>query len=308
MMRRQRTIARTSTVTGVGLFHGADVTLRFRPAPENHGIAFQRIDLDETVLIPALIDYALPLPRRTAISHNGVTVETIEHAMAALAGLQIDNCIVQLDAPEPPVGDGSAQHFADALMESGIVEQSALRSQLVVRNKAYIFSLDRREELTAIPTKTRGYKLTYELDYRHPDLPVQTAVLDVTPQSFLDALAFARTFVLEEEVAILQAQGLGLRMTPRNLLVFGADGPIDNRLHTPDECARHKLLDCIGDFALLGCDLRGEIIARRSGHRHNRELVRDLLIAHPHANEVIRQQNRCLEFGAESTHRFRRVS
>lgn len=283
-------------MTGIGLFHGADVTLRFRPAAENHGIAFQRTDLSGDDIVPALIDYAVPQSRRTAVTHRGVTIETIEHVMAALAGLQIDNCLVQLDGPEPPAGDGSAQHFADALLEGGIVEQTAMRTQLTVCNKAYVFSLDRQEEITAVPNNQDGYRLTYELDYGHPHLPPQTATVDVTPQSFLDAVAFARTFVLEEEVAALQQRGYGRRMTPQNLLVFGPRGPIENHMHTPDECARHKLLDCIGDLALIGCDLRGDVSARRSGHRHNRELVRDLLTAHPGVRPLIEQQNRALEF------------
>ncbi|MGD9854672.1 MAG: UDP-3-O-acyl-N-acetylglucosamine deacetylase [Planctomycetaceae bacterium] len=307
MPRRQRTIARVATVTGIGLFHGADVTLRFQPAPENHGIAFQRTDLDADALVPALIDYAVPQARRTVLARQDVTVETVEHVMAALAGLQIDNCLVQLDAPEPPAGDGSAQHFADAIVDAGIVEQTAPRAQLTVHNKAYICSLDRQEELAAVPNRKGEYRLTYDLDYGHPHLPPQQATVEVTPRSFLVAVAFARTFVLEEEVAALQAQGFGRRMTPRNLLVFGPRGPIDNRIHTGDECARHKLLDCIGDLALIGCDLCADVSARRSGHRHNRELVRDLLLAHPHMREAIVQQNRSLEFSRPSDRTTRRV-
>jgi UDP-3-O-[3-hydroxymyristoyl] N-acetylglucosamine deacetylase/UDP-3-O-[3-hydroxymyristoyl] N-acetylglucosamine deacetylase/3-hydroxyacyl-[acyl-carrier-protein] dehydratase len=279
-------------VTGIGLFHGADVSLRFLPADENHGIAFERIDVSPGVIVPALIDYAVSEPRRTAIARHGVRVETIEHVMAALAGLQIDNCLVQLNGPEPPVGDGSAQHFADSLVDAGIIEQSAPRSRLQIVNKAYVFSLDRQEELTAVPVAHDQLRVRYELDYGHPHLPPQTAEVNVTPQSFLDAIAFARTFILQDEVAALQAQGYGRRITPQNLLVIGPGGPLDNDLHTPDECARHKLLDCIGDWALIGCDISGDIRARRTGHRHNRELVRDLLIAHPHVREAIQKQNR----------------
>jgi len=307
-MRRQRTIAREASVSGIGLFHGADVTLRFRPAPENHGIAFQRTDLSGDVVVPALIGYAVSQPRRTAITHHGVTVETVEHVMAALAGLQIDNCLVQLDAPEPPVGDGSARHFTDAIVAAGIDQQSALRAQLTVRNKAYLFSLDHREEISVVPNNHGRYRLTYELDYGHPHLPPQAATVEATPQSFLDEVAFARTFVLEEEVQALQAQGFGRRMTAQNLLIFGPTGPVDNQLHTPDECARHKLLDCIGDLALIGCDLRGDVLARRSGHRHNRELVRDLLVTHPHIGPAIRRQNLALDFAAASARPIRMVS
>ncbi len=282
-LRRQRTLAREAVVNGVSLFRGADVSLRFRPAPEDHGIAFQRTDLPGTQPVPALIDYVTPSQRRTAISHVGVTIETIEHVMAALAGLQIDNCLVQLDAVEPPAGDGSAQVFVDALLEAGIEEQQAIRQRLLVTNKVHLFSLDHQTEISAAAATDGGFKISYELDYGHPHLPAQSVTVTVTPQSFVDAISFARTFVLEQEIDALRQQGYGKRMTTDNLLVFGPQGVIGNTMHTPDECARHKILDAIGDLALIGCDLIGRFRARRSGHRHNHELVRDLLVTHPHA-------------------------
>ena len=133
-MRRQRTIAREAGVSGIGLFGSADVSLRFLPAPENHGIAFRRVDMNDEVLIPALIDHVVNKPRRTVLCHSGVSVETVEHVMAALYSLQVDNCVVELDAPEPPAGDGSSQVFVDALHGAGFVEQAATRPQLVVTN------------------------------------------------------------------------------------------------------------------------------------------------------------------------------
>lgn len=281
-MRRQRTIAKPATLTGIGLFGSADVTLRFLPAPENHGIAFRRIDVDAGVSIPALVDFVVDRPRRTALSRGGVTVETIEHVMAALYGLQIDNCLVELDAAEPPVGDGSSQIFVDALVEAGLVEQAALRPRLVITNKVHLFEMDQSAEIMATPAGDGRFNVFYELDYSHPYIPAQSATCAITPDSFADTIAFARTFVLDGEVAALQAQGYGLRMTPQNLLVFGPDGPVDNKLHVDDECARHKLLDCIGDLALTGCDIVGNITARRTGHRHNHEVAHDLLITHPH--------------------------
>jgi UDP-3-O-[3-hydroxymyristoyl] N-acetylglucosamine deacetylase len=287
-MRRQRTIAQAASVTGIGLFGSADVTLRFLPAPENHGIAFRRSDLGD-VLIPALINYVVPRPRRTALCRAGVGVETIEHVMAALYGLRIDNCLVELDAPEPPVGDGSAQHFVEALHDAGIVEQAAVRPQLIVANKAHVFEMDHSAEMQVRPSRGETYTIAYELDYRHPHIPPQSVTSDVTPDLFADSIAFARTFVLEEEVAALQQQGFGMRMTPQNLLVFGADGPIENQMHVEDECARHKLLDVIGDLALVGCDLVGTFTCRCSGHRHNHEIARDLIRTHPEMRAQIAQ-------------------
>lgn len=286
-MRRQRTIAAETTVTGIGLFGSADVTLRFRPAPENHGIAFRRTDLEKRVLIPALIDYVVDRPRRTALCRRGVGVETIEHVMAALYGLQIDNCVIELNAPEPPAGDGSSVIFVDALLEVGMVEQASFRPELIVANKVHVFEMDQSAELQVKPSRDGSYSITYELDYGHPHIPPQTVTAAVTPDLFADKIAFARTFVLEEEVAALQAQGFGRRMTPQNLLVVGPDGPINNRLHVDDECARHKLLDCIGDLSLIGCDLVGRFHARCTGHRHNHEIARDLLRAHPDIRQLI---------------------
>jgi UDP-3-O-[3-hydroxymyristoyl] N-acetylglucosamine deacetylase/UDP-3-O-[3-hydroxymyristoyl] N-acetylglucosamine deacetylase/3-hydroxyacyl-[acyl-carrier-protein] dehydratase len=288
-MRRQRTIAREATVNGIGLFGSADVTLRFLPAPENHGIAFQRVDVSGEIRIPALIDFVVSRPRRTALCREGVRVETVEHVMAALAGLQIDNCLVMLDAPEPPAGDGSAQPFVDALHEAGFVEQAAQKPTLVVTNKVHIFEMDHSAEMLVQPSRDGAYRITYELDYGNAHIPAQSVRTSVTPDLFADTISFARTFVLEEEVAALQAQGYGLRMTPQNLLVFGEDGPIENQMHVEDECARHKLLDCIGDLALAGCDLCGTVTARRSGHRHTQQVVRDLMTTHPHIRDEIEQ-------------------
>jgi UDP-3-O-[3-hydroxymyristoyl] N-acetylglucosamine deacetylase/UDP-3-O-[3-hydroxymyristoyl] N-acetylglucosamine deacetylase/3-hydroxyacyl-[acyl-carrier-protein] dehydratase len=237
--RRQTTLQNPATIRGSGLFGGADVTLEFRPAPEFHGIVFQRIDLSDLVRIPARIEYVVPRPRRTAIARLGVTVEVVEHVLAALAGLQVDNCLVRLDAPEVPNGDGSARAFVDALLQAGI------------------------------------------MDYG-PSSPItrQALCVYVTPDVFVREIAFARTFVLESEIAALRAAGMGLKTTARDLLVFGQNGrPIGNILRAEDECVRHKVLDCIGDFALAGCDLCGEFRAVRSGHQQNHDLLRKLVAA-----------------------------
>lgn len=300
-MRRQRTIAQPAVVTGIGLFGSADVTLRFLPAPENHGVAFRRCDVGSDVLIPALINYVVACPRRTALCREGVRVETVEHVLAALYGLQIDNCIVELDAPEPPAGDGSAQQFLDALLEAGLVEQAAGRPQLVVTNKVHVFEMDQSAEVHVRPSGSQNYTISYELDYGHEHIRPQSVTSDVTPDLFADSIAFARTFVLEEEVAALQQEGYGLRLTPQNLLVFGANGPVENQMHVEDECARHKLLDVIGDLALVGCDLVGTFTCRCSGHRHNHEVARDLIRTHPQIRAQISQTHAAVLRGSRSS-------
>lgn len=280
--RSQQGIRRPVEVTGIGFLTGADVTVRFLPAPPNHGIAFQRTDCIGSAPIPARIEYTVPRQRRTAITHQGVTVELTEHVMAALAGLQIDNCLVQLDAPEPPGCDGSCQAFVDALMDAEIVRQGVPRPLLAIEQPAKAAAPDGRGEVLAKPLMRPALTITYQLDYGpHSPIPRQEYTIDVTPENFLKRLAFARTFVLETEVAALQAQGYGRRTTARDLLVFGPEGVIDNRLRAPDECARHKILDCIGDFALIGCDLHGHFQAHRSGHELNREIIHRVKAAHP---------------------------
>lgn len=272
--RRQNTIRRAAVVRGYGLFGGADVTLEFLPAPEFHGLVFQRVDLPKQPRIPAAIELVVPQPRRTVLARGGASVEVTEHVLAALAGLGIDNCLIRLDAPEPPNGDGSARHFVDALLEAGIAEQYAWRASLRVPTVVSA-TQDEGVSLTAAPGG--GLRIAYRLDYGAAAIPRQTFVLDVTPETFRDGIASARTFVLESEVAELRSRGLGLRTTAGDLLVFRDDGSvIDNRLRFSDECVRHKILDCIGDFALAGADVVGEFHALRTGHQHNHDIIRKL--------------------------------
>jgi len=268
--RLQRTLERPAEVRGIGFLTGADICLRFLPADENTGIVFQRVDLADSPPTPARLEYVLPRQRRTAISNGAATVEMTEHAMAALAGLQIDNCIIQLDAPEPPGGDGSSLHFVRALLDAGIVEQAAPRDLLIIREDSRVTGDKDGSEIAAGPIPRRTLVITYELDYgpRSPIRP-QWLTFEFSPELFITNLCFARTFVLNDEVAALRAQGYGTRTTEKDLLIFGPDGVIGNELRAIDECARHKILDCLGDFALLDCDLHGHIRAFRSGHALN---------------------------------------
>lgn len=280
-LRQQQTIARSTTVTGMGFLTGADITLHFHPAPENTGVMFQRLDLPGTEPIPATLDFVVPRQRRTAISKGGATVEMTEHVMAALAGLQIDNCLVQLNAPEPPGGDGSSLHCVQALLDAGLVTQSAQRPLLVLEHECRVTGERDHSVISAGPVPRRTMVITFELDYgpRSPIRP-QLLTFEFSPEIFVTNFSFARTFILESEAAALKAQGYGSRITPRDLLIFGANGPIDNELRAWDECVRHKILDCVGDFALLGCDLYGHFRAYRSGHALNHAICRQLAAAH----------------------------
>lgn len=253
------------------------MTVEFRPAPPDTGVVFVRHDLNPAVRIPALQSHRIEIPRRTNLVHGGAAVEMVEHVLAALSGMEIDNCEVWVDRPEMPGCDGSCQAFVAALDEAGAVEQDALRTRLIVTDTTRVGNDESWVE--ARPATTPGLTIRYRLDYG-PNNPIgrQTVQLKVTPQTFRRDLAAARTFILQEEADWLRSRGLGSRVSPADLLVFNDEGPVDNVLRFPDECVRHKALDLVGDLALAGCDLSGQIIAYRSGHRLNAELVRLLLL------------------------------
>ena len=197
--------------------------------------------------------------------------------LAALAGLQVDNCEVRLDAAEAPGCDGSSLAFVAALKEAGIVEQPAVRTQLLVTETVRVGDEDCWVE--ASPAPRGGLTLRYRLDFGvNNPIGRETFELAVTPASFERELAAARTFLFQEEAEWLRSQGLGVRATHQDLLVFGDEGPIDNELRFHNECVRHKTLDLLGDLALSGCDIVGRISAHRSGHRQNADLVRALRV------------------------------
>lgn len=252
------------------------MTLEFRPAEADTGIVFVRTGGEAPVRIPAVVANRIETPRRTTLTACGAKVEMVEHVMAALVGLQIDNCEVWADEEEMPGCDGSSLPFVTALDGAGIVEQSAPRPRLVIRN---ITRLGNDESwVEARPSSSGAMTIKFRLDYGTGNaIGRQTLQTDVTPESFRRELAPCRTFVLQEEAEWLVSRGLGKRTTYQNLLVFDKDGPLDNELRFRDECVRHKALDLVGDLALAGCDLVGHFIAHRSGHRLNAELVRALL-------------------------------
>ena len=282
--RRQRTIRRETTASGIGFLTGADVNLRFLPAPPDHGIVFQRVDLADQPCVPADLDHLTPRQRRTGIQKDGTSIELIEHVMSALAGLQIDNCLVQLDAPETPGFDGSCKPVVDCLLSADFEEQPATRQVLTVDHHEQ-FIADDGAIIRAQPFGRRGVTITYLLDYG-PDspIPAQTYTVNVTPESFVNEICFARTFILDSEIEALKSLGYGPRTTAKDLLVFTANGVLDNELRAAEECARHKILDCIGDFALIGCDLQGYFNAWRTGHNSNHELMQKLT-ARPETND-----------------------
>ena len=273
--RLQRTIASDRDVRGVGFFEGHDVTLTLRPARADAGVVFVRTDLPGRPSVRAHVDHVVPSPRRTTIRRGDAVVSMIEHVMAALAGLRVDNCVVELDAAEPPGCDGSSLAFVEAILDAGTVELDRPRAAL--RIDAPVTVRDGLSALTAHPGDGAGCVLSYHLDYgRGTPIGSQSRFLDVTPESFAAELAGCRTFLLESEAEALRRAGVGTRVTDADLLIFGPDGVIGNALRFPDECVRHKILDMVGDLALLGMDIHGHVVAHKSGHALNAALVREL--------------------------------
>lgn len=274
--RRQCTLARPVFVSGFGYFSGRDIRVEFWPAPDNAGITFVRHDIGSAARIPAFAMLRVDAPRRTNLELNGVRVEMVEHVLAALAGLRVDNCEVWVNAPEMPGCDGSAQAFVEAIDAAGVVEQRTPVRQIVVGSTIRVGHEDCWIE--AQPPRSAGLSISFELDYG-PQTAIgrQTYAVDLTPDSFRRELAPCRTFILNEVAQGMLAEGRGQRVTPRDLLIFDAHGPIDNTLRFPDECVRHKLLDVVGDLALTGCEIVGHVVAFRCGHQLHAELATRLL-------------------------------
>jgi UDP-3-O-[3-hydroxymyristoyl] N-acetylglucosamine deacetylase len=274
--RMQQTIVGRASVAGFGYWSSKDVRVEFRPAAPGAGINFVRSDLGPLARVPAAVQWRQECPRRTNLRRGAVQVDMVEHVLAALAGLEIDNCEVWTNQPEMPGCDGSAAPFVDALLRARIVAQSLPVETLEITEAVRVGDAD--SWIEAQPADDGELHLEFLLDY--PNAPVigrQIARTTISPETFRRELASCRTFLLEAEADVLRRQGLGERVTNRDLLVFDDHGPIDNRLRFPNECARHKALDVLGDLALSGRRMIGRVIACRSGHRLHAELTKQLV-------------------------------
>lgn len=273
--RSQRTLAGSVDVHGIGYFTGKNVRLRFRPAPAGTGVVFHRTDLGSGACLPAHHAQVTGTQRRTTLGSGDLSVTMVEHVLAALAGLNIDNCAIELDAPEPPGLDGSARGFVEALRSVGSVCLPQIRPLWSVDRSILIQDGDC--SLALHPSDGPGLRITYLLDYGDfSPLGRQSCTRTLDPAVFASEIAGCRTFLLEAEAHALRQQGIGKRTQLTDLLVFGPNGPIGNRLRFADEPARHKVLDIIGDLSLLGHALTGHVVAYRTGHPHNFALVQRL--------------------------------
>ncbi|MFO0928807.1 MAG: UDP-3-O-acyl-N-acetylglucosamine deacetylase [Gemmataceae bacterium] len=276
--RPQRTTVRPVEVDGVGMLSGNPVRVRFVPAPPSTGVVFVRVDLAGRPRVSAHVSQVTGTNRRTTLGRGKVQVTLVEHVLAALAGLRVDNCLIEIDGPEPPGLDGSANRFVQAVIRAGIREQPVRRGVWSVTEPVTVQAGTATLTLHP-PTDDLSGRLvmSYFLDYGSwSPIARQVHTQLITPGTFLHELSACRTFLLEEEAEALRRQGIGARTTTADLLVFGRGGPIGNRLRFANEPARHKVLDMVGDLSLLGADLCGHLIAYRSGHPLNVELAREL--------------------------------
>ncbi len=279
-MERQHTIQKPVTLSGEGLFQGTPSRITFLPAPANHGVVFVRTDLGG-IEIPAVVDHVVKRRNRTTLKRGDAEIDMCEHCLSAIAGLRIDNLRIELTGPEVPRMDGSAKPFVDALLAVGLDEIDEPRRRLVVTEPVVVRSGD--SMLAATPSDEPEMQVVYELDYTAMNRFIgrQMRVFDFTNGSYGSEIAPSRTFATEPEAIAARKQGLFKHLTPDESLVIGDHGPLgNNHFRFDDEPVRHKVLDLIGDLYLLGAPIQGRIVAYKSGHGLNHQLVKALIKQH----------------------------
>jgi len=295
---KQKTIQNEITLNGVGLHTGNKVSMTFKPAPINNGFTFVRVDLEGTPTVEALAQYVVATERGTNLEKNGVVINTSEHVLAAAVGLDLDNLIIEINAPEPPIMDGSSKFFIEAIEKAGIVEQEAEREVYVVTENISFIDEDTGSEIIIMPSD--DFKITTMVDFGTNILGTQNATLE-NLADFKKEISEARTFSFLHEIEMLLDNNLIKGGDLNNAIVYvdkalsdktmsklkkafnkeelnvKPNGILDNlSLHWPNEAARHKLLDVIGDLALVGIRLQGKVIANKPGHKINTNFAKKL--------------------------------
>ncbi len=299
MLELQRTIAKDVSISGIGLHTGTSCTMTFKPAPDNYGIKFIRIDIGGRPEIPANVDYVVDISRGTTIGLGEAKVYTVEHVLSAVYGLQIDNVIIELDGIEPPIGDGSAMPYVEKLMEAGFVTQETPKDYLVIDQTVSFHDEANKIDIVALPLDS--YRISIMVDYENPALGSQHTGLFDLEKEYVSEFAPARTFCFLSEVEMLADQGLikggnidnavvivdheindeGLGRLKEKLNLDHdltvINGYLDNnKLRFRNEPVRHKLLDMIGDLALVGVPIKAQILAARPGHKANVEFAKKI--------------------------------
>ncbi len=271
MSALQQTVAKEVSYSGVGLHTGSTTKVTFKPAPPDHGYVFVRTDLPGEPKVSVdpdnvIIEDAI---RQTALGYGEERIYTVEHVLSACRGMGVDNVIIEVDGNEPPIADGSAKPFVDVLLEAGFVSQDRPRQYITINEPIWLFKDGL--ELAVIPSNST--EITFKINYDHPAIGIDSASFLITPETYAQEIAPARTFCFLREIEALREQGKIKGGSLDCALVIGDEGFINEDLRYPDEIIRHKILDVIGDFALLGAPLKAHIIAVRSGHAFNVEFV-----------------------------------
>ncbi|HEX9705593.1 MAG TPA: bifunctional UDP-3-O-[3-hydroxymyristoyl] N-acetylglucosamine deacetylase/3-hydroxyacyl-ACP dehydratase [Gemmatimonadales bacterium] len=271
--KARRSIRRPASVSGTGLHTGVATEATFLPAPAGHGVVFRRADLSGKPEVPALLTEVEALERRTAIGHGDRTIHTVEHLLAAVAALEIDDLTVELTGPEPPIADGSFQPYFEALAKAEPVDVGGEPTVLTV---AAPFTVTEGDAAYVV-APAKALRLTVTIEWAHPLIGRQSGTYDVTPESFARDLAPARTFGFTSEIESLKAKGLIKGATSSNAIVLDERGVVNGgTLRWPDEFVRHKAADIVGDLALTGARVRAHIVATRPSHVGNVALARAL--------------------------------
>ncbi len=270
----QQTIGREISYTGVGLHTGNATTITFKPAPPDHGYVFIRTDLPSQPRVEVDPDNVMVEESilQTALGRGEEQIHTVEHVLSAVRGLGIDNLIMEVNSNEPPVGDGSAKPFVDVLLEAGLVSQDRPRNYITISEPIWLF--EEGLELAVVPSNT--LEITFKINYDHPAIGIRSASFLITPETFVKEIAPARTFCFLRDVEKMRESGKIKGGSLDCALVIGDEGVLNEDLRFEDEIIRHKILDVIGDFALLGAPLKAHIVAVRSGHAFNVEFVRKI--------------------------------
>jgi len=273
-MRLQNTLKKEITIKGKGLHTGRDIKMRLRPAPGDAGIIFIRTDKGG-IEIKASVSSVADTAFATTLASNGVKIGTVEHLLSAFAGLNIDNVYVELDGPEVPIMDGSALPFVSMIIEAGLTKQAKTVSCIRILELQVV--TEGPCQIAVAPYE--GTRITYRIHYTHPAFGEQKMGIDITGSNFIDELAPARTFGFLRDVEMLRARGLAKGGSLENAIVVGEDEVINKgELRFKDEFVRHKILDAVGDFSLLGLPIYGHIIADKSGHTLNIRLLKKILL------------------------------
>lgn len=271
-MRFQRTIKQEVSFEGIGLHTGAHVSVRLKPAPRDTGIIFQRID--KNIMIGANVGAVVDTAFATSLGSNGTRIKTVEHILAAISGLGIDNLLIELDGSEIPILDGSSTELIDIILKGGIAKQGKKRPYMRII-KPVLFE-DGHSEIAAFPHDSR--RLTYRIHFNHHLLGEQMLSIELTEENFIKEVAPARTFGFLKDVEYLKANGLAKGGSLDNAIILGDNGILNKSgLRFKDEFVRHKMLDFIGDLSLIGFPVYGHIMANKAGHSTNVKFIKKLL-------------------------------